>query len=258
MQSVIDIRRTQVFDAICSFATSGDAICRNASCLDASDCRASFCKAKNNNTSRVEEPSDTSTCIEEPDYNLSRDEALDKDISKVKVLAETRNTQKPSVRKDLLFLLLKITSIIAAFVLLSIFIFGVTRYQEASMYPAVKDGDLVVYFRYIPEHYIPQDVVAISLDGDIQFRRVIATAGDTVDIADGRLLINGAPQQETGITSATERYQEGVSFPLVVPEGQIFVLGDNRTESIDSRIYGCVDKEDTIGKVMMVIRKRGI
>jgi len=126
------------------------------------------------------------------------------------------------------------------------------------MYPAIKDGDLVFFYRYGPDHYLPQDVVAVRLAGELQFRRVVATAGDTVDIADNRLVINGAPQQEPGILVKTDRYQEGISFPLVVPEGQVFLLGDNRIESIDSRIYGCVEIEDILGKVMMLIRKRGV
>ena len=166
--------------------------------------------------------------------------------------------QNLSLRRDLLFLLIKIASIIGAFLLLFTFVFGITRYQEASMYPAIKDGDLVVFYRYSPEHYISQDVVAVKLEGQTQFRRVAAIAGDTVDITESGLVINGAPQQESGIIRKTERYVEGVSFPLVVPPGQVFVLGDNRADSIDSRIYGCVETEDILGKVMMIIRKRGI
>ncbi|MCL1847733.1 MAG: signal peptidase I [Coriobacteriia bacterium] len=166
--------------------------------------------------------------------------------------------QTPSLRRDLLFLLIKIASIIGAFLLLFTFVFGITRYQEASMFPAIKDGDLVIFYRHSPEHYISQDVVAVKLEGQTQFRRVVATAGDTVDITENGLVINGAPQQESGIIRKTERYVEGVSFPLVVPQGQVFVLGDNRSDSLDSRIYGCVETEDILGKVMMIIRKRGI
>ena len=164
----------------------------------------------------------------------------------------------PVIASELLALLSKIVAIILTFILLFTFVFGICRYQDASMYPAIKDGDLVFFYRYGPDHYLPQDVVAVRLAGELQFRRVVATAGDTVDIADNRLVINGAPQQEPGILVKTDRYQEGISFPLVVPEGQVFLLGDNRIESIDSRIYGCVEIEDILGKVMMLIRKRGV
>ena len=126
------------------------------------------------------------------------------------------------------------------------------------MIPAVKDGDLVLYYRYTRSGYLPQDVIALEKDGQKQVRRVVATAGDTVDITEDGLVINGALQQESEIYQKTERYRDGVEFPLTVPEGQVFVLGDNREGATDSRVYGCVKIEDTLGKVMTVIRRRSI
>ena len=126
------------------------------------------------------------------------------------------------------------------------------------MAPAVKDGDLVIFHRYNKSGYLPQDTVVIEYGGQKQVRRVAAVEGDTVDITEYGLVINGALQQETEIYQRTERYAEGTGFPLTVPEGQIFLLGDNRTRATDSRIYGCVNIEDTLGKVMAVIRRRGI
>jgi signal peptidase I len=49
-----------------------------------------------------------------------------------------------------------------------------------------------------------------------------------------------------------------VDFPLLVPEKQVLVLADNRWNSVDSRIYGCVEIKDTMGKVMIIIRRRNI
>ena len=126
------------------------------------------------------------------------------------------------------------------------------------MAPAIKDGDLVFFYRYTSAGYLPQDVIVLEYNGQRQARRVVATAGDTVDITENGLVINGAQQHEPEIHHKTERYQDGVSFPLTVPERQVFVLGDNRTDSTDSRKYGCIRIEDTLGKVMTVIRRRDI
>jgi signal peptidase I len=126
------------------------------------------------------------------------------------------------------------------------------------MSPAIKDGDLVMFYRYTKSGYQPRDVIVLDYNGQKQVRRVIATAGDVVDIVDDKLKINGATQQEDGIYQKTERYQDGVDFPLVVPEGQVFVLSDSRVGAIDSRIYGCVEIDDTLGKVMAVLRRRSI
>jgi len=160
--------------------------------------------------------------------------------------------------KDLFFLLLKVAIIIITFILLFTFLYGIVRYQEPSMSPAIKDGDLVVFHRYTKAGYKPQDVVVFDEGGLRQARRVVATAGDTVDITEDGLVINGAIQQEPGIYQKTERYEAGVSFPLTVPEGQVFVLADSRINAADSRIYGPVKIEDTLGKVMMDIRRRSI
>ena len=164
--------------------------------------------------------------------------------------------RKPSVLEDLLFLLFKIALIALVLTLLFTFIFGIVRYHEPSMSPAVKDGDLVLFHRYTQSGYQPRDVIVIEKEGQKQVRRVVALAGDTVDITKDGLIINGARQQEPAIYQKTERYQEGVDFPLIVPEGRVFVLSDDREGATDSRIYGPVDIKDTKGKVMTIIRRR--
>ena len=160
--------------------------------------------------------------------------------------------------KELLFLIAKIVFIVLAFVLLFTFFYGAVRYSEPFMTPAVKDGDMVIFYRHAKRSYLPRDTIVLKANGRKQVRRVIAAAGDKVDITEEGLLINGSLQQEPDIFQRTERYYEGVSFPLTVPEGQIFILADSRIGANDSRIYGCVKIEDTLGKVMTVIRRRSI
>ena len=160
--------------------------------------------------------------------------------------------------KDLLFLLLKIASILFIIVLLFTFMFGFVQINDPSMEPAIRAGDLIFFYRYKSSGYQPQDVIALKYEGKIQIRRVIATEGDTVDITEAGLVINGALQQEFNVYQKTERYQDGVDFPLTVQQGEIFVLGDNRTNSTDSRIYGTVKVKNTLGKVMTIVRRRGL
>jgi len=172
--------------------------------------------------------------------------------------SQRKITRIPSVWKELMFLFVKIASIVLVLMLLFIFLYGIIRYNEPSMAPMIKDGDLVIFHRYTKRGYMPQDAVVLEFKGQRQVRRVVATAGDTVDITEQGLMINGSLQQEPDIYQKTERYENGVDFPLTVPEGQIFVLGDSRINATDSRIYGCVKIEDTLGKVMTVIRRRSI
>ena len=191
---------------------------------------------------------------------VAQDTVAQDKVAQDKVAQDKAVRQGPlPVWKELLFLLIKIASIVLVLVLLCAFVFGLLRYQDPSMSPAIKDGDLVIYYRYTKAGYIAQDIIILEFEGQKQARRVVATAGDKVDITpEGGLVINGALQQEPGIYQVTERYAEGVSFPLIVPEGYVFVLGDSRVGATDSRIYGCVKIEDTLGKVMTVIKRRGI
>lgn len=168
---------------------------------------------------------------------------------------EKNKTEQTPLWKDVLSLLIKIGILSMLFLALFTFVFGVFRNQDGDMYPAVRDGDLVVYYR-LDKEYIARNLLVLDYQGKRQARRVIAAAGDTVNITEDGLTINGAAQQEPGIYEATNRYAEGMDFPVTLKDGEVFVLGDAREDAADSRIYGVVKTEDTLGKVMLVIRRR--
>jgi signal peptidase I len=159
--------------------------------------------------------------------------------------------------KSLAFLLLKIGVIVAIAVSLFSFVFGLFYNVDPSMTPAIKDGDLVMFYR-LDKDYKAGDSTVIEIGGEKQVRRVVATAGNVVDITDKGLMINGAFQQESAIYAKTRRYDTKVQFPLTVQEGQIFVLGDSREIATDSRVYGVLNSNDTLGKVMALLRRRDI
>lgn len=164
---------------------------------------------------------------------------------------------EPSLLMEILFLLGKIAAVLIVMLLGFTFMFGLCRNMDASMTPAVKDGDLVIFYR-LDKNYVADDTLVLEFEGKKQVRRVIATAGDIVDITEEGLFINGALQQETKIYVPTQRYEGGAEFPLTVREGQVFVLGDSRVNATDSRIYGAVDMKDTLGKVIAILRRRAI
>ena len=166
--------------------------------------------------------------------------------------------KESSLVQEIASLFLKIFVIMLAFILMFTFLFGLVRYEEPEMTPAIKDGDLVIFYRFTRNGYLPQDVVLLEFEGKKQSRRVIATAGDKVDITEQGRSINGALQWEPEIYEETQRYEEGVDFHVVVPEGQIFVLADRRINATDSRVYGCIKSEDVLGKVIAILRRRNI
>jgi signal peptidase I len=151
--------------------------------------------------------------------------------------------------------LLEILFVGIGLLLVYCFLFGGYRAGDNAMYPAVRDGDLVLFYR-LDKTYAVRDLVVLDTNGEKQVRRVEAVAGDTVDFQDGKLVLDGIPQDETGIYEDSEQFTEGTDFPLTVPEGEVFVLGDARENATDSRIYGCVKVEETYGSVVLVVRRR--
>ena len=175
----------------------------------------------------------------------------------VKPAAEQPNKGQPSVLSDLLFLFLKVAMIGMFLVLFFTFMFGITQVQDETMDPAVKEGDLAIYYR-LQKNYSKDDVIIVSYNGETQIRRVVALPGDTVDMDERGLVINGYSQIETNIYTRTEPYVDGITFPITLAEDEVFVLGDNRPKAVDSRMYGAVKISATSGQLMTLIRRRNL
>jgi signal peptidase I len=125
------------------------------------------------------------------------------------------------------------------------------------MYPRLRDGDLILYYR-LEQDYQIGDVVTFKLNDSTFWARIVAQGGDVVEVTeDGQLLVNGNVQQEE-IFYPTEPEVGDVIYPYTVEEGSYFVLSDYRTISLDSRKYGAISKKDLDGKVITVLRRRGI
>ncbi len=140
--------------------------------------------------------------------------------------------------------------------------FLITRCHGQGMYPAVKDGDLCVVFRteareLFGEKVRAEDVIAYQADGKRAFGRVVAVAGDVVMIGDsGSLMVNGVTE---GGEIVFPTYAEGnLEYPYRVPEGCVFVLGDHRTDTTDSRRTGPIPLESVEGKLITILRRRGL
>lgn len=164
---------------------------------------------------------------------------------------------KKLLLNDLLFLILKIAVFILFAAIMFLLVFGIYRCSDYMMSPACKDGDLAVYYR-LQKEFHPSDVIVLEKNGEKQIRRIIAAEGDTVELTDEGLKINGHLHQEPEIYSETPPYADGISFPITIKSGEYFVLGDNRSNAKDSRIYGTVNKDEIKGIVITLIRRRGI
>lgn len=142
-----------------------------------------------------------------------------------------------------------------------LFTFGVRLIgvDGPSMEPTLWNGDrLLVLNSLLCGEYRYGDIVILRKDTFMLepiVKRVIATGGQTVDIdfSAGTVYVDGEPLQEDYIAELTF-LEEGTQFPLTVPEGSIFVLGDNRNHSSDSRkaSLGTVDVRYVIGRAVFL------
>lgn len=148
-------------------------------------------------------------------------------------------------------------------VVVAVFTFGIRMLgvDGHSMLNTLQHGDRLMVVNPIFYHdYKYGDIVILRktgvFDNEPIVKRVIATGGQTVDIdfSEGVVYVDGEALEEDYIREPTYT-AEGTEFPLTVPEGSIFVMGDNRNGSSDSRDYrlGTVDTRYVIGKAAFLL-----
>lgn len=160
------------------------------------------------------------------------------------------------VRQGYVSLFLRILLIVAVGYVLLTYVFLITQAKGNGMFPAVKDGDLIIGFR-LQQEYAKNDVVIYKIDGKAQTGRIVARETDVVTLDEsGTLYVNGTAQN--GEILYPTYAKEGLEYPYRVPENAIFVLGDYRTQTQDSRDYGAIQMEAVEGKVITILRRRGL
>lgn len=145
---------------------------------------------------------------------------------------------------------------VLTYILLGV-VFGLAIVKGSSMEPELQSGDMVVFSR-INTQYQRGDIVLlrVSSQDEDYIKRIVAVEGDEVDIDDetGELIVNGEKEEGSYIYTPTRSVDGGISFPITVPEDSVFVLGDNRTNSEDSRALGAISISAIEGKVLFTLR----
>lgn len=128
--------------------------------------------------------------------------------------------------------------------------YGVARVGLDSMSPTLREGDRIV-LAHAPGELRRGDLVVLAApDGSgALLKRVAAVGGDRVAIDDGVLVVNGTPVVEPYFDQT--RIDGEYFGPESIPPGTVWVLGDNRGESIDSRAFGAVPVESVVGRVVL-------
>ena len=176
-------------------------------------------------------------------------------------LKRNQNTEKTEGTGSILEYLHDVVYILALILVLFTFCMRVVIVSGSSMFSTLVDGDyLLLINRPLSGELEQGDIEVASMerfkDGEPIVKRVIATEGQTVDIdfRAGIVYVDGVALEEE-YTYTPTHLSEGMEFPLVVEEGCLFLMGDNRGDSRDSRApeIGLVDEREILGRAVFLL-----
>ncbi|MDO4621513.1 MAG: signal peptidase I [Eubacteriales bacterium] len=173
--------------------------------------------------------------------------------------ANNTNKEDTTLMKEILEYVKLIGGVLIVMVLLQTFIVVNARIPSASMEPTIMTGDRVfgnrlAYIKNDPERY---DIIIFRYPDDesrLFIKRIIGLPGDTVDIHDGNVYINGSevPLEDSFCPIPSSTDGGSLTYPFTVPEDSYFVLGDNRLNSRDARewVNTFVRRDKILGKAV--------
>ncbi|MDR0904287.1 MAG: signal peptidase I [Ruminococcus sp.] len=172
--------------------------------------------------------------------------------------SENENQQDRGFAREIFEWLEAFLTALMLVIIVLIFLLRPAVVDGKSMEPTLHDGDRLIFtdIGFTPAQ---GDIVVVDSEGLGKFivKRVIATAGQTLDIdfVTGKVTVDGTVLEENYILADTLRDEGGQTYPLVVPENSVFVMGDNRMNSTDSRDsrVGFINDNDIYGKVIFRI-----
>ncbi|WP_308857123.1 signal peptidase I [uncultured Oscillibacter sp.] len=181
------------------------------------------------------------------------------DEEKNEEITEEETKQREIPGRDLYEWTQALVGSVLAVVLVFTFLIRLIGVDGHSMVPTLQNGDRLLVLSSLLDHdYEYGDIVVLREESFLEepiVKRVIATEGQTVDIdfEAGIVYVDGEALDEPYINEPTYM-EEGTEFPLTVPEGCIFVMGDNRNHSSDSRDsrLGTVDTRCVLGKAVFL------
>lgn len=172
-------------------------------------------------------------------------------------MKKSEEKKNVKVKKRILMLLIKIAVICLIFIILFGVIFGLKRIKGIEMYPNIKQGDLILYYR-LGHNYDDGDAVIVRKDGHDYVMRIVASGGETVRINDGKIMVNNLVEVKESFYKTKEVVDSDITYPYKVKEGHYFVAFDYRERENDSRVYGAISSKEIKGKIISRLQIRNV
>ena len=176
--------------------------------------------------------------------------------------ARPRSSQtRSSLRNTVEWVAVIVVAVLVA-LLIKTFVVQAFRIPSASMVPTLEQGDRVLVNKISYDAHglnrgdvvvftRPESLAAGPDDPKDLIKRVIGLPGEEISTRDGRVYVDGRLLDEPYLAEGTMTY--GIEEPLEVPEDKILVLGDNRGDSTDGRVFGPIDPETIVGRAFMIM-----
>lgn len=190
--------------------------------------------------------------------NITNEEVLQKERKERKERISNKKQNKQRLKGNIRVLVVKTVFIILLFYITFFVLFGVTRMKDLSMRPTIEPGSLVLYYRLDKDYHVG-DVVTFEKDGKRYVSRIIATQNQTVSLnANGEFVTSDGNEQHQTYFENIIPEDSKITYPYKVENNKVFVAGDYRVETEDSRIFGAIDMNIIDGKVISLLQTKDI
>lgn len=157
--------------------------------------------------------------------------------------------KKELVKKNYIKEFLPYFIVILVVIFIKIFVFSPIRVNGASMNPTLNDKDIMILneISYGFSDIVRFDIVVVKEENEYLIKRIIGLPGEKIEYKDNKLYIDGKYVKEDF------KHMETMDFSTTLGEDEYFIMGDNRTNSTDSRIFGPISRDEIIGKTSLTI-----
>lgn len=157
--------------------------------------------------------------------------------------------KKELVKKNYIKEFLPYFIVILVVVFVKMFVVSPIRVNGASMNPTLNDKDIMILneISYGFSDIVRFDIVVVKEENEYLIKRIIGLPGEKIEYKDNKLYIDGKYVKEDF------KHMETMDFSTTLGEDEYFIMGDNRTNSTDSRIFGPISRDEIIGKTSLTI-----